>query len=131
MKFVILLFLVTAFPFTYFSQSTNCQDFRTGTFKKMDEDGPGSVIKRTEKYQIEKNKANGTKIKLSVEWIDDCTYTLKFIKGNSKWKKQHYPNPDKVLIVKIVETGSDYYALVAKFKGVDDFSYRSKFKVLK
>lgn len=129
MKILILIFVLIAFPFTNFSQPKDCQKFRTGNFVNVDEDGPGTLIKRTEKYQIEKNSKTGVKIKLKVEWLDDCTYQLKLVKGNGKWKKQNNSNPDMVLMVRIVEVGTDYYKLVAKIEGVDDFKYKSTIKV--
>lgn len=130
MKSIIQIIILITIAFTNFSQNENCQNFRIGKFQNIDEDGPGTLIRRTEKYQFERNKSKGTKIKLEIKWIDDCTYRLKLIKGNRQWNKlKHVPNsPD--LIVKIVEAGSDYYIQVAKFEGMNGFKYESKLKVL-
>jgi hypothetical protein len=131
MKRIIQTIILASFPFTHYAQSPECQNFRIGKFQNIDKDGPGTLIKRTEKYQFEKNKTKGTKIKLQINWIDECTYRLKLIKGNRQWNKlDHVPNsPD--LIVKITETGSDYYKQVSVFEGLEDLEYESRLKILK
>ncbi len=125
---IIILCVLTQFGF---SQDMNCGKFKTGYFQNIDSKDGNTFIKRTKKYQIETDKSSGVEVKLKIIWINDCSYRLSFIKGNSKWdNEEHVPNnPD--LIVEIIETGEDYYIQVAKFQGMNDFKYRSKIKLIK
>jgi hypothetical protein len=108
-------------------QDLPCDTFKTGYFQNIDSVLGSTFIKRTANYQYEMHKSTGAKIKLAITWMDDCTYRLKFVSGNSKWKKmQKGVTEHKDLIVMIVETGEDYYIQTAKFEGMDDFIYRSK-----
>src|SRR5690606_14395336 len=77
----------------------NCQKFRTGTFINIDEKGDNDVIRRTEKFQYEMDAETGSKIKLKITWIDNCTYQLEFVEGNKAWEEQVGPNFDKSLIL--------------------------------
>jgi len=111
----------------------NCQKFRTGTFINIDEKGDNDVIRRTEKFQYEMDAETGSKIKLKITWIDNCTYQLEFVEGNKAWEEQVGPNFDKslILIVTIEEVGADYYIQTAVFKGVEMVPYKSKMKLKK
>ena len=131
-KQLCLVFFVVLIQSFVVGQDVDCSKYKTGLFQNIDsEDGPTTFVKRKRKYQFEINKKSNTRIKLRVYWIDCCTYRLKFIKGNRKWRMgKHVPNnPD--LIVKIIETGEDYYVQIAKFEGMEDFKYRSHLKRIK
>ena len=128
MKSILLVLLTLSH--IVFTQDLDCQKFRTGNFLNVDDKNGNTIIKRTEKYQFE-TKSSGIRIKLKITWIDDCTYRLSFIRGRAPWKKKHRRAGNPAVIVKIVETGEDYYIQVSKFEGVDDFEYRSKIEILK
>ena len=109
-----------------FSQKNNCQIFKTGYFQNIDNNGKITLIKRSENFQFETDKSTGEKVKLKITWINECSYKLSIIKGNSKWKKENHVDKYPDLIVNIIETGEDYYIQVAKFEGISDFGYTSK-----
>jgi hypothetical protein len=127
----ILVILLFVLPRIGFSQDLDCKKFKTGYFQNIDSDGGNTFIKRKKKYQIETDTSTGAEIKLKITWINDCSYKLSLISGNSKWDEQEQlpNNPD--LIVVIIETGKDYYIQVANFEGLDGIEYRSKIKLIK
>ncbi|ARS40240.1 hypothetical protein CA265_11490 [Sphingobacteriaceae bacterium GW460-11-11-14-LB5] len=58
------------------AQSVNCRKMREGVFKMVTRGIP-TTIKRYKNYQLEYFN-NATKpITFKIQWIDDCTYTLK------------------------------------------------------
>jgi hypothetical protein len=113
-------------PLFIFSQEIDCGKFKTGSFRNIDSLTGDTFIERTEKYQIEYIKAIEVEIKLEITWLDECTYRLKFIKGNAAWEKmpQSINTPD--LICKIIEVGEDYYVQISRFVDNPEFEYRSR-----
>jgi hypothetical protein len=86
-----------------------------------------SKVKRTDKYQYEYNPKTGSKIKLEIIWVDDCTYKRVFIKGNREfWENRSRGELHPVLIVKIVAIDGDQYDFEASFEGVEDFILEAK-----
>ena len=112
MRLAFLMLFSFLLPIIGYAQKPSCVDFKTGYFQNIDSRDSSNFIKRTKDYQYEHEKSSGVKLKLKVTWIDECTYRLTLIKGNSKWNKaaQVKDNPD--LIVEIVQTGPDYYIQV-------------------
>ncbi|MBC7524695.1 MAG: hypothetical protein H7239_09680 [Flavobacterium sp.] len=79
-KILIALFLLLSLNF--YSQELTCEDFKIGTFLiKIDTEKEPYRITRYENYQVEfvkKNDNENIEFTNSVEWIDDCTYRLKY-----------------------------------------------------
>jgi len=93
----------------------NCTSVRTGTFQiESARNGP-TKIKRNKNYQVEENKSLGYKLKLKIDWVDECTYTLTPIEdlANSKNRKV----PSRVLTCQIIEVNTDNYIQVSSAEG--------------
>lgn len=73
--------------------NTNCTDVRNGIFETE-----SISIKRSNKEQVQTNKANGKIIRYRVKWLSDCEYAL-----------TQKENPAEKLKVKIVEVRDDAY----------------------
>lgn len=109
---------------TSYSQSTACDKFRTGIFQNIEDGMVRSIVERTNEFQHE--EYGDKRIKLRIQWIDECSYRLIFIEGNEAWNKsrgENTPTPD--LIVRITEIAGDSYLQEAKFVDHKDFQYKS------
>jgi len=84
-KFRFLTSLALIITLTSFGQKPTCKSLHTGSFKIDSKEVGTTFIKRTEKYQIEKNDNLGYEIIFDITWIDECIYELrpkKLIKGD-------------------------------------------------
>lgn len=61
--------------------SLDCSSVKTGKFILYDDTVGPTVIKRSKKYQVEKNKTLGVKVKYVIVWLSECTYELREIKS--------------------------------------------------
>ena len=87
----------------------NCTSVKTGTFQIETARNGYTKIERTKKYQIEKNESLGYKIKLKIDWLDECTYTLTPI---ADLNSNIYKVPTGVLTCQIIEVNHDSYIQV-------------------
>jgi len=79
------------------------------------------IITRTKKYQKEIVPEIGGKIKLRIKWIDDCTYTLKFLKVNKVIKEMwNGMDPPELIISKITEVNGLEYTCESTISGYED-----------
>lgn len=101
----------------------DCSGIKTGKFRIEDEESGTTLITRTEKFQIEENEEFGYKLKLSVTWIDDCTYQLKPVEDLLNPKAEL---PTMILTCNISEVNSDNYQQVST---TDDNSFKMSTKV--
>jgi len=109
------------------AQEFSCINFKTGRFETYVNDKFSSKVVRSKKFQKEYTPKTGVKVKLKVEWIDDCTYKLTFVKANKKFYKNR--NGKKVfpeLIVRIIDGNETEYIFVSSFIGVKDFIHKAK-----
>ena len=80
-----LTLLTLLITLTAFGQKPTCKSLHTGSFKVSTKESGTTLIKRTEKYQIEKNDDLGYEVIFDITWIDECIYELrpkKIIKGD-------------------------------------------------
>jgi hypothetical protein len=120
-------FMVCVIASQLAAQPNKCAKFKTGYYENIDPGGKNTYIKRTANIQTEWEKMLGAKLRLKITWIDDCTYKLRPLGGNAQWKKENPHALDKhELIVRITDTGDDYYWLSAKMDGVEMREYTSK-----
>jgi hypothetical protein len=108
------------------SDPSECQKFKDGTFKMVDDVIGTSIIERNGSRQIEYGVENKLKIEFVVNWISDCTYTLKFVQILEDPNNIEFPEDimssviltTKIIEVKehsyIQETSSDKYEYVTK-----------------
>ncbi len=86
----------------------NCKDFKTGTFKVIDETINHYIIfERSKNFQIEKNQNTGAVTKCKVKWIDDCTYKLTYLETEEEQGQWFIGKTLTVTITKI--EGVKYY----------------------
>lgn len=76
-KITILLFLVASFAF---GQKLDCQKFKTGKFKIIDPKEGTIVSVRTDSSLTFYNTKARLRTKYDLEWINECTFTLKNFK---------------------------------------------------
>ena len=93
----------------------NCTSVKTGSFKIESARDGLTLIKRTKKYQIEENESLGFKLKLKIDWLDDCTYTLTPIEDLANPKSGKLPT--MVLTCQIIEVNSDSYIQISSAEG--------------
>lgn len=55
----------------------DCSTIKTGNFRIDDKEIGTTLITRTDNFQIEENENLNYKLKLSITWLDECTYELK------------------------------------------------------
>ena len=124
-SFIITLGIILSSLFIQAQSKISCANIHTGKFY-IKSDGTTTRITRTKDKQVEEQ--GDIKITLAVEWIDDCTYKLKFLKGNKAWEKHDGKggnNPD--LIVKITSVDDEGYEQEAVFVGIESLPpYKNK-----
>jgi len=131
MKELILFGLICLVSIYSSAQNKSCSDFKIGIFQNVKDGVAKSTITRKKNYQVE--EFGEKKVETRVEWIDECTYRLTFVKGNKAWREGrgvNKPIPAE-LIVRIIEVGDDFYVQEAKFVGDNDFKYKSKIVLIK
>ena len=88
----------------------NCKQFRNGKFLLDDSVSGKTIIERKGSVQTETIEARGEKVELHVEWISECSYTLKLsriLKGPTLIMSDL--EKELILTVEIVETSHDSY----------------------
>ncbi len=130
MKLFLLLIISLMTCLLSSAQELSCLDFKTGTFLNIEDGESSTKIVRTKKIQIEKN--GDIRLKLKVEWINDCSYKLTFIKGNKAWLDtmgDFGQIPD--ITVRIIRTEDNSYTQESTFVGNQSFVYTSKMVKIK
>lgn len=95
----------------------DCSKFHTGKFKIVSPDDLRTVIiERTKDLQIETQLQDKSVTKMSVEWVDDCNYILRYIESTNP-KMDEYAGTE--LRIKIMETTNDSFKFKATMEGVD------------
>lgn len=104
----LLMLLFFAFAIASYAQDMDCQKYKNGIFKIVDEQHGTSYLIRKGKKQIEFGDDFGLKLALKVEWDDDCVYTLYLKKVLKNPKNETFPE-NMFLRVEIIEVTDDYY----------------------
>jgi Protein of unknown function (DUF2846) len=105
----LLLFMI--FPLTVSSQTLSCHDIKNGVFIYFSKnDGSKSTYTRTGEVQKEFNGATRETVLWDVEWINDCSYYLKYNSGAEDKSKQELDILKKhKFLFNIVSVSEDYY----------------------
>jgi len=113
MKYFILSFMLLLFGITARAQTTDhpqaadCQKFRNGTFKIVDEKIGNFTIVRNGDKQVETKDGDTESFNFNVKWIDDCTYTLT---ADEAFHKKFPDMPANALLtVTIIKTTATSY----------------------
>lgn len=93
----------------------NCTSVKTGNFEIESARNGITKIKRSKNFQIEENESLGYKLKLKIDWLDECTYTLTPVEDLVNTKNGKVPN--RVLTCQIIEVNSDNYIQVSSAAG--------------
>lgn len=89
----------------------NCTSVKTGSFQVETTRSGHTKIERTKNYQIEENESLGYKLKLKIDWLDECTYTLTPVADLANPKSGKVPA--MILTCQIVEVNADHYIQVS------------------
>ena len=69
----------------------NCSKYKTGTFFyhfTMNEAEFHFTLKRNDSLQSETNEKSGKAVRFKVNWIDSCTYELRYLDGLEELPKE-------------------------------------------
>ena len=88
----------------------NCTSVKTGSFQIETAQNGFTKIERTKKYQIEENESLGYKLKLTIDCLDDSTYTLTPVADLTNPNSENVPKG--VLTCQIIEVNKDHYVQV-------------------
>jgi len=103
------------------AQEIPCSDFKEGYFKSTDPTGTmNMLIHRTADIQIEYGIETGWKAKISVNWIDECTYALQVKELLSDPMEVGAGVEDVVIKVEITNTTPEYYTQRSTSEQFDD-----------
>ena len=124
LKKVTFLILLTLGGSATFAQPFDCSKFKDGKFRIADANAGGiTIIERRGNYQVESNEGLKVIIRLSVNWLDNCSYELKFDKILRNENKIELPKI--TMLVKIIETHEDSYIQETSSPGYNGV-YRSE-----
>jgi len=108
MKTLLFLSLFLGANVISVGQTRDCKSLHTGSFKVFTKESGTTYIKRTKKYQTEKNDNLGYEVVFDITWIDECTYELRpkeLIKGDPSIMG----NGQNVIKTKIKEISDNKY----------------------
>lgn len=114
------------FNFKCRENDLDCSEIRTGKFRIQDENSGITIITRTDKFQIEENEKLGYKWKLSVTWINDCTYQLKPVEDLLDPGAEL---PTMIVTCEIREVTPNYYQQLSS-SDFDSFTMSTKVEIL-
>ncbi len=92
-------------------QCGDCSDVKTGSFQIESRQNGVTKIVRNQGYQIEENETLGYKLKLRVDWLDECTYTLTPVANLANPEQRDIPK--MVLTCQILEVNEGHYIQVS------------------
>jgi hypothetical protein len=115
---IILLTFLLSHLSVHAQENHKCLNFHLGNYKV--EGDSMTTIRRTKKYQIEKNKEVKTKDKII--WVSDCKYKLVPLRV---LKDKNGIIQDWILFFEIIETGDNYY-IVRITNDSNDYTYEVK-----
>ena len=106
-KILLSIFLAGCFMAAA-AQPFDCSKFREGRYRIADANAGGiTIIERKGNYQTESNEGLKLIIGLTLRWIDNCSYELKFDKILRNDNKIDIPK--MTMLVKITETRENGY----------------------
>lgn len=123
MRKLIFLFCVL-FISVCANAQTDCSVYHKGFFIFTDSAGNSILIQRKNKYQYQYNRKIKVRTQFSINWINDCEYTIMQTLTNSKSLKKNKNSVTGVLISKTDGQNGYYYNCNCKgehIKGSDGF----------
>jgi len=108
-----IFFALSLLPFVSYTQdkSIGCKDLKSGFFHSYPKNSADHYIcRREDNRQYESNAITGDSIIWEIKWLDDCTYSLKYISGNIKMSDESLTMLQKhKLVFQIESIKEDYY----------------------
>jgi hypothetical protein len=90
------------------SCKSDCLKFHEGDFKDINQKTGTTFITRKDNIQTERNHEFGYSVKLSVKWINDCTYSTKFLEVTEN--RANIPfDTSSVMTVEIIQVKENSY----------------------
>ena len=110
----LMLYFLTYAP-SAFSQTLNCSDIKNGVFISFSKiDGSKTIDTRSGEVQKELNTSTRETVLWDVEWINDCSYYLKYNSGmEDKTKKELDQLKKHKFLIQITSVSQDYYIFQA------------------
>lgn len=107
--FLMLYFLIIAA--SAFSQTLTCSDVKNGVFISFSKtDGSKTIYTRSGDVQKELNASTRETVLWDLEWINDCSYYLKYNSGLEDKPKQELEKLKKhKFLIQIISVTQDYY----------------------
>lgn len=112
MKIFILVCLL--FPFIGCVQEKDCKNFKTGTFRYIDNAKPGWIIIRNDSIQIEKNENTQLEFEGKLKWKSDCEFTITYKRISDS---SHPELIGKQINVRIINTSDNIMEYEATMNG--------------
>ena len=116
--------LCILFSVLSYGQSPDCKKFHNGKFYIQKDGITGTTIERLGNVQFETDESQGLRIQLEVNWLDECTYTLRLVEVIQNDNNRPF-NKDIVVMVEIISTENNGYTQRSTIEGVDGV-YESK-----
>ncbi len=107
MKTLLLVLSLLAATYAAQAQILNCEYVRNGKFRMEGDELSYIYMDRKGKSQMEES-GTGLKIKYSVNWTNECSYTLKVTKVMENPEEENV-NMNEIITVKIIATDDDHY----------------------
>jgi hypothetical protein len=105
--FACLLFSLIGF--TAQAQS-DCETIKTGTFYFYPKNSSDSYLEvRDDKYLYETNLIKGDSSVYEIKWLNNCTYSLTYVKGNSMTEEEVEFSKKHKILCQVNGTTKDYY----------------------
>ncbi len=88
-----------------------------------------TIIERTGDFQYERIKELGLEIKYKVEWIDECTYKLVWVKTIRDGNSIGYPT-NQIITNTITKVTHDYY-MISSISNLSKENFEGRVEIVK
>jgi len=102
---LLLLLLCNATTLLAQDKKEDCQQFRTGIYQYINDSSELIIVKRTKRFQEERNHKTGQVDKMKIKWTSDCAYEIKQYWSSNKQQRKNKGQTS----VQIVKTYEDRY----------------------
>jgi len=108
-----IFFALLLLPFASYTQDKpiGCKDLKNGIFHSYPKNTADHYIcRREDNRQYESNAITGDSVVWEIKWLDDCTYSLKYLSGNTKFSDEEHTMLKKhKLVFQLQSVKEDYY----------------------
>ena len=123
-----IFFVLSLFPFVSYSQdkSIGCKNLKDGIFHFYPKNtAVHHISRREDNRQYESNVNTGDTIAWEIKWLNDCTYSLKYLSGSAKLSDEDLTMLKKhKLVFQIESVKEDYYVFTGHFDKTSNQSFQ-------